>query len=55
MRYRYMFGGYGSAIKTSCFTFTSRVALDKGLVAQPKLDKNFIAVKDTRNVRKKAS
>ena len=53
VHYRYMFGGYGSAIKTSCFTFTSQAALDAGLVDQLKLDKNLIAVKDTRNLRKK--
>ncbi len=53
VHYRYMFGGYGGGIKTSCFTFTSQAALGAGLVDQLKLDKNLIAVKNTRNLRKK--
>jgi urease subunit alpha len=53
VHYRYMFGGYGGGIKTSCFTFTSKAALDAGLVDQLKLDKTLIAVKNTRNLRKK--
>ena len=32
VHYRYMFGGYGGGIKTSCFTFTSQAAIDAGLI-----------------------
>lgn len=53
VHYRYMFGGYGGGIKTSCYTFASQAALGEGLVDQLKLDKEIIAVKDTRNLRKK--
>ncbi len=53
VHYRYMFGGYGGGIKTSCFTFASQAALGAGLVDQLKLDKNIIPVKNTRNLRKK--
>lgn len=39
VHYRYMFGGYGGGIKTSCFTFASQAALNAGLVEQLKLIK----------------
>ena len=53
VHYRSMFGGYGGGIKTSCFTFASQAALNANLIDQLKLDKDIIAVKNTRNLRKK--
>ncbi|SEO41593.1 urease subunit alpha [Nitrosovibrio sp. Nv6] len=53
VHYRYMYGAYGGGIKTSCFTFTSQAALNVGLDDALKLDKTLIAVKNTRNLRKK--
>lgn len=53
VHYRYMFGGYGSAINLSCFTFASKASIAAGLAEQLKLGKQLIEVKDTRNLRKK--
>jgi len=53
VHYRYMFGGYGGGIKTSCFTFASKASIAAGIVDQLKLDKTLIEVKNTRNLRKK--
>lgn len=53
VHYRYMFGAYGSALKNTCYTFVSEASLAAGLVEQLKADKPLIAVKHTRNLRKK--
>ncbi len=53
VHYRYMFGAYGSALKNTCYTFVSQASLAAGLVEQLKADKPLIAVKNTRNLRKK--
>ena len=53
VHYRYMFGGYGTAVGISCFTFVSKAALAAGLVDSLKADKPLIEVKNTRNLRKK--
>ncbi|SNT02211.1 urease subunit alpha [Noviherbaspirillum humi] len=52
VHYRMMFGAYGGALKTS-FTFVSQAALAAGVGDMLKLNKPLIAVKDTRQLRKK--
>ncbi len=53
VHYRYMFGGYGTAVALSCFTFVSKASLAAGLVDHLKADKPLVEVKNTRNLRKK--
>ena len=52
VHYRMMFGAFGGGLKKS-FTFVSQAALDLGLGEQLKLNKSLIAVRHTRNLRKK--
>ena len=52
VHYRMMFGAFGGGLKKS-FTFVSQAGLDAGLAEQLKLNKTLIAVKNTRQVRKK--
>jgi urease subunit alpha len=51
VHYRPMFGAYGKALTTSV-TFVSKVALEKGSVADLGLSKPLVAVSGTRSVRK---
>ncbi|MFZ6871245.1 urease subunit alpha [Undibacterium sp. Di27W] len=52
VHYRMMFGAFGGGLKKS-FTFVSQAGLDAGLADQLKLNKTLIAVKNTRQIRKK--
>ncbi|MBI3727476.1 MAG: urease subunit alpha [Burkholderiales bacterium] len=52
VHYRMMFGAFGGGLKKS-FTFVSQTGLDAGLAEQLKLNKTLIAVKNTRQIRKK--
>ncbi len=52
VHYRMMFGAFGGGLKKS-FTFVSQAGLDAGLAEQLKLNKTLIAVKNTRQIRKK--
>lgn len=52
VHYRYMFGAYGKALSQTCYTFVSEASLAAGLVDQLKTDKQLIAVKNTRGLRK---
>ncbi len=52
VHYRNMFGAYGSALKTSV-TFVSQAALNNPAVMALGLQKPLLAVKGTRNVKKK--
>lgn len=52
VHYRMMFGAFGGGLKKS-FTFVSQAGLDAGLAEQLKLNKTLIAVKNTRQVRKR--
>ncbi|MCH8618664.1 urease subunit alpha [Undibacterium sp. TS12] len=52
VHYRMMFGAFGGGLKKS-FTFVSQAGLEAGLVEQLKLNKTLIAVKNTRQLRKK--
>src|SRR5690606_6031916 len=53
VHYRYMFGAYGTALRNTCYTFVSAASLAAGLVEHLKTDKPLIAVKNTRDLRKK--
>lgn len=48
MHYRPMFGAYGKALTNSSVTFVSRAALDAGLQARLGVDKQMVAVENTR-------
>jgi urease subunit alpha len=48
VHYRPMFGGYGKAITNSSVTFVSKAALDSGLRERLGVDKEMIAVENTR-------
>jgi len=52
VHYRNMFGAYGGALKTSV-TFVSKAALESPAVMNLGLQKPLVAVKGTRDVRKK--
>lgn len=52
VHYRYMFGAYGGALKTSV-TFVSQAALNNPAVTALGLQKPLVAVKGTRDVKKK--
>jgi urease subunit alpha len=49
---RHMFGAYGKALKTS-LTFVSQAAYDAGIAQALGLSKTVVAIKDTREIRKK--
>jgi len=49
---RHMFGAYGRALKTS-LTFVSQAAYDAGIGQMLGLSKTLVAVKNTREIRKK--
>lgn len=48
MHYRPMFGAYGKAMTNSSVTFVSRAALDAGLRGRLGVDKQMVAVENTR-------
>lgn len=48
VHYRHMFGAYGKAATHSCVTFVSQAALDAGLRDRLGVDKQLIAVENTR-------
>jgi urease subunit alpha len=52
VHYRMMFGAFGGGLKKS-FTFVSQAAFDAGIGERLQLNKPLIAVKNTRNVRKR--
>jgi urease subunit alpha len=52
VHYRHMFGAYGGGLKTSV-TFVSQAALSNSAVAALGLNKPLVAVKGTRDVKKK--
>ena len=51
--YRYMFGAENKANHSTSITFVSQAALNAGIKEKLHLDKNIIAVRNTRNVQKK--
>lgn len=50
--YRPMFGAFGSALPTTCWTFTSKTALDGGIKERLGLQRNIMAVRGTRSISK---
>ncbi|MER9416280.1 urease subunit alpha [Mesorhizobium sp. M0306] len=48
MHYRPMFGAYGKAMTNSSVTFVSKAALDSGLRGRLGIDKQMVAVENTR-------
>ncbi|MCC0055589.1 MAG: urease subunit alpha [Rhodobiaceae bacterium] len=48
VHYRYMFGAYGKAAAASSVTFVSKAALDAGLRARLGVEKQLVAVENTR-------
>ncbi|WP_193176835.1 urease subunit alpha [Oricola nitratireducens] len=55
VHYRYMFGAYGKARTASSIVFTSAAAMDSGLGEQLGIDKELVAVENTRGGISKAS
>jgi len=53
VHYRMMFGAMGGAVSQTCLTFVSQTALDAGIKEKLGLKKQIVAVKNTRNIRKK--
>jgi len=52
VHYRPMFGSFGKALRTSV-TFVSKAALKNQAVSKLKLDRPLVAIKNTRDVKKK--
>ncbi|MEK9872986.1 MAG: urease subunit alpha [Betaproteobacteria bacterium] len=53
VHYRYMFGAHGKSLTESSVTFVSRAALDADIGKKLGLQKNLLAVKNTRSIRKR--
>lgn len=53
VHYRTMFGAMGGALSKTSITFVSQTALDAGIKEKLGLNKNIVAVKNTRAIRKK--
>ncbi|OKH87699.1 urease subunit alpha [Thalassospira sp. TSL5-1] len=53
VHYRPMFGAYGRALTQSCFTFASQAGIDAGIAAEFGLQRQLLAVSNTRNIGKK--
>ncbi|MEM8539765.1 MAG: urease subunit alpha [Pseudomonadota bacterium] len=48
VHYRYMFGAYGKSVTNGAVTFVSQAALDDGLANKLEVDKQLVAVENTR-------
>lgn len=53
VHYRYMFGAHGKSLTQSSVTFVSQAALDADIGKKLGLQKNLLAVKNTRSIRKR--
>ncbi|MEK9875848.1 MAG: urease subunit alpha, partial [Betaproteobacteria bacterium] len=53
VHYRYMFGAHGKSLTESSVTFVSQAALDADIGKKLGLQKNLLAVKNTRSIRKR--
>lgn len=51
--YKNMFGAFGSAVKTTCMTFVSKLSLESGMLEALKLQKQLVPVANCRNITKK--
>src|SRR5205809_1564980 len=54
VHYRPMFGAFGKALVASSFVFVSKAALKRGLRNKLGVDKQFVAVENTRSINKKS-
>ncbi|MCT6887789.1 urease subunit alpha [Bartonella apis] len=54
VHFRPMFGAFGKAVKHTSVTFTSIAAIDNGLAEKLGLEKELVAVKNTRTISKKS-
>ena len=54
VHFRPMFGAFGKAVKHTSVTFTSKAAIDNGLTEKLGLEKELVAVKNTRTISKKS-
>ncbi len=52
VHYRNMFGAYGRALTTTSFNFVSQASVDNDIKTKYGLNKNCLAVKNTRNIKK---
>lgn len=52
VHYRYMFGAYGGANYKTSYTFVSQAALDNNIAQTLSLNKQCLAVSNTRSIRK---
>ncbi len=52
--YRPMFGAFGKALPSTCWTFTSKAALDGGVKERLGLERNVLAVRGTRALTKRS-
>ncbi len=55
VHYRSMFGAYGGAVASTCLTFVSALAMDRGLGAKLRVNKPMVAVENTRGQISKKS
>ncbi|MEO0542418.1 MAG: urease subunit alpha [Pseudomonadota bacterium] len=53
VHYRYMFGAYGKAVTNSAVTFVSKAAIEDGLAHKLEVEKQLLAVDNTRKIGKK--
>jgi urease subunit alpha len=54
VHYRYMFGAYGKAVTKGAVTFVSQAAIDNDLAGRLEVDKQLVAVENTRGGISKA-
>ncbi|MGB7430965.1 MAG: urease subunit alpha, partial [Ahrensia sp.] len=53
VHYRYMFGAYGKSVTNNAVTFVSKAAIEDGLAHKLEVDKQLVAVDNTRKIGKK--
>ena len=53
VHYRHMFGAYGAALAATCMTFVSQAALVGGIKQKLNLQRQVVAVQNTRLIRKR--
>ncbi len=50
---RTMYGGLGKAVNNTCFTFVSKVSLEKGIQEEYGIERTLLPVENCRNISKK--
>ena len=51
--YRPMFGSFGQTKHSTCLTFTSQLAIDKGIESETKSQRKLVPVRNCRSISKK--